>query len=94
VMATAGKLAGTVRKAPIMAGRTSAQAPKAVPKPSVEPQAEPIAGYEGMNVGQVKARLAELDAAQLRALREIELSGKARKTVLGEIARRIDPTSK
>lgn len=103
VMATAGKLAETVLQAPLMPKKVSAQAPKAVPKPaaakSTKPtkpteSAEPIAGYAGMNVGQVKARLAELDAAQLRALRKIELAGKARKTVLSEIARRIDPTSK
>jgi ferritin-like metal-binding protein YciE len=45
----------------------------------------PIAGYDGLNVGQVVARLADLSQAQLRAVAAYERAGRARRTVLERI---------
>ncbi len=85
VMATAGKLAETVRKAPMMPRKTTPQAPKAVPKPAADVPSDPIPGYDGMTVAEIKPRLAELSSSSLRKVRDLELAGKARKTVLGQI---------
>lgn len=94
VMATAGKLAGTVRKTPGIGQKKPSRAPKAeLGSPAVVAPLDPIPNYSALTVAQIKPRLAELDAAELRALRNVEMAGKARKTVLAEIARRIDPTS-
>ena len=94
VMATAGKLAETVRNAPGMPRKPPARAPKAAPKPAAvadAPAAEPIPGYDEMTVAQIKPRLTSLSAAALRKVRDRELSGKARKTVLAQIDQLLGP---
>jgi len=93
VMATAGKLADTVRKAP---GMPRKSAPKAAPKPAAVADAtpaEPIPGYAGMTVAQIKPKLSGLSAGALRRVRDRELAGKARKTVLEQIDRLLGPRS-
>jgi hypothetical protein len=94
VMATAGKLAETVRNAPGMPRKPPAPAPKAAPKPAAvadAPAAEPIPGYDEMTVAQIKPRLTSLSAAALRKVRDRELSGKARKTLLAQIDQLLGP---
>ena len=49
----------------------------------------PITGYEGLNAAQVKARLGDLKPAELRKVRTLEKRGKARKSVLDDIERRL-----
>lgn len=49
----------------------------------------PIAGYDELNAGEVRAGLTELSPEQLVTVRKRELAGKARKTVLAELDRRI-----
>lgn len=91
VMATAGKLAETVRNAPGMPkkpARSTTSAPKVARAP-----AEPIPGYDGLTVAQIRPKLAGLDAASLRKVRDRELAGKARKTVLGQIDQLLGPRS-
>ncbi len=96
VMATAGKLADTVRKAPGMPRRPPVRAPKAAPKPAAvadAPAAEPIPGYAGMTVAQLRPQLPGLSAGALRKVRDRELAGKARKTVLEQIDQLLGPKS-
>jgi hypothetical protein len=96
VMATAGKAAGlvadTVRQAPRLVSKTPSRgtgktAPKAVAKPADAPAAPaaPIPGYAGLTVAEIKPRLAGLSSSNLRKVRDLELAGKARKTVLAQI---------
>ena len=101
VMATAGKIADTVRKAPGLASRTAPKsvpksapkpAPKAEPKPSAVEDVgatDPIPGYGGLTVAQIRPRLAGLSSSALRKVRDRELAGKARKSVLEEIEKRL-----
>lgn len=49
----------------------------------------PIADYEGLNAAEVRKSLADLSPAQLRAVREREAAGAARKTVLEAIDRKL-----
>jgi polyhydroxyalkanoate synthesis regulator phasin len=49
----------------------------------------PITGYETLNATQVKARLKDLNAADLRKVRTQEKRGKSRKGVLDEIEKRL-----
>jgi polyhydroxyalkanoate synthesis regulator phasin len=49
----------------------------------------PITGYETLNATQVKARLKDLSAADLRKVRTQEKRGKARKGVLDDIEKRL-----
>ncbi|HEY8467283.1 MAG TPA: hypothetical protein VIL04_10820 [Solirubrobacterales bacterium] len=51
--------------------------------------ANPIPDYASLNATQVRARLKDLSDADLRKVRAIEEKGKARKTVLAEIDRRL-----
>ena len=95
VMATAGKLADTVRKAPGMPKRP-AQAPRSVPKPAATtkaPSAEPIPGYADMTVAEIRPKLTDLSAGALRKVRDAELAGKARKSVLDRIDQLLGPKS-
>ncbi|WP_183098796.1 hypothetical protein [Nocardioides pelophilus] len=91
VMATAGKLADSVRQVGKTSGRTSrssAVAPKAAAKPaapSAAAPAEPIPGYAGLTVAEIRPRLTGLSPSQLRKVRDLELAGEARKSVLGQI---------
>jgi polyhydroxyalkanoate synthesis regulator phasin len=49
----------------------------------------PITAYDQLTAAQVKSRLDDLTAAELRDLRNREKRGKARKSVLAEIERRL-----
>jgi polyhydroxyalkanoate synthesis regulator phasin len=49
----------------------------------------PITGYESLNANQVKARLRDLTPADLRKVRTQEKRGKARKSVLNDIEKRL-----
>jgi polyhydroxyalkanoate synthesis regulator phasin len=49
----------------------------------------PITGYDQLTAAQIKARLRDLDPAQLRQVRTQENAGKARKGILAEIDRRL-----
>lgn len=101
VMATAGRTAGmiadTVRKAPGLAAKPrtapKAAAKPAAAKPSTTASSEPIPGYAGMTVAEIKPRLTGLSAGALRKLRDLEVAGKARKSVLGQIDQLLGPKS-
>lgn len=49
----------------------------------------PITGYDDLNVSQVRSRLKDLNAAELRKVRTQEKRGKARKSVLDDIEQRL-----
>jgi polyhydroxyalkanoate synthesis regulator phasin len=49
----------------------------------------PITAYDQLTAAQVKSRLGDLSAAELRNVRTQEKRGKARKTVLNEIEKRL-----
>jgi hypothetical protein len=49
----------------------------------------PITAYDQLTANQVKSRLADLSPAQLREVRTREKRGKARKSVLDQIERRL-----
>lgn len=49
----------------------------------------PITAYDQLTVGQVKSRLRDLSAAELRKVRTQEQRGKARKGVLDEVERQL-----
>ena len=86
VMATAGKLAETVRKAPGLGPKKPDRAPKAVAKPpaAVAPL-DPIPDYSSLTVAQIRPRLPRLSPSALRQVRDAEVAGKARKTVISQI---------
>jgi polyhydroxyalkanoate synthesis regulator phasin len=96
LLATAGKLVDTVRKVPGMPNKPS-RAPRAVSKTAPEPAvvadapAEPIPGYDGMTVAEIKPKLSGLSAGALRKVREREVAGKGRKTVLEQIDHLLGP---
>lgn len=50
----------------------------------------PIADYDNLNATEVRKSLADLNPAQLRAVREREAAGAARKTVLGAIDKKLE----
>jgi hypothetical protein len=88
VMATAGKTAGRLADTVRQVGKSSSRAPKAAPKPAsaaAAAPAAPIPGYAGLTVAEIKPRLTGLSASALRKVRDLELAGKARKSVLGQI---------
>jgi uncharacterized protein (DUF1800 family) len=89
VMATAGKIADTVMKAPALAtkkpSRKPAKKPAQAPKAAPAPPADPLPGLSDMTVAEIKPKLSALNASALRRVRERELAGKARKTVIGQI---------
>lgn len=71
-----------------------AKAPKKSTKGASRPAAavvpnEPIPGYSELTVAQIKPRLTGLSATALRRVRDVELAGKARKSVLAELERRL-----
>jgi polyhydroxyalkanoate synthesis regulator phasin len=49
----------------------------------------PISGYDSLSASQVRSRLKDLKPAELRQVRAQETSGKARKSVLGDIDKRL-----
>lgn len=74
-----------------------AKAPKKSTKGASRPAAavvpnEPIPGYSELTVAQIKPRLTGLSATALRRIRDVELAGKARKSVLDELERRLKPS--
>lgn len=92
VMATAGKLADSVRQVSRSSGRPSGGSSGGAPKAAVKPAApsaaaptEPIPGYAGLTVAEIRPRLTGLNPSELRKVRDLELAGKARKSVLGQI---------
>jgi hypothetical protein len=101
VMATAGKIADTVRSTPRLVAamapaRTTTKVPSASAAPSAESQAvadaatdNPIPGLAGMTVAEIRPRLSGLSATELERVRSAERAGKARKTLLAEIDRRL-----
>lgn len=103
VKATAGRIADTVRKAPGLPAKKPRPAPKAAPEPAEAPERsgtdsaaavvpnEPIAGYSDLTVAEIKPRLTGLSAGALRKVRDLELAGKARKSVLTQIDQLLGP---
>lgn len=95
--AVAGTVAQSVKQAPRLVpgrGRAAApKAPKAASRPAsarpAPPEAAALPDLSTLTVPQARSRLAGLDAATLRRLREQEVAGKNRKGVLDEIARRL-----
>ena len=100
----AGKVAETVMAAPKLvtgSGRSSSE-PSAEPsaEPSVAPEraasepssapGEPIPGYTALTVAQIRPSLAGLSPEELRRVRDMEASGKKRKSLLAEIDKLLD----
>ncbi len=50
---------------------------------------DPITAYDSLTAAQVKARLGDLSKADLRKVRTQEKAGKARKTILADIEKRL-----
>jgi polyhydroxyalkanoate synthesis regulator phasin len=50
---------------------------------------DPITAYDSLTAAQVKARLGDLSKADLRKVRTKERAGKARKTILADIEKRL-----
>jgi polyhydroxyalkanoate synthesis regulator phasin len=50
---------------------------------------DPITAYDSLTAAQVKARLGDLSKADLRKVRTKEKAGKARKTILADIEKRL-----
>ena len=53
----------------------------------------PIPDYDSLNATDVRKRLADLSAAQLKAVREREAAGSARKTVLEAIDKKLESSN-
>ena len=49
----------------------------------------PITAYDALTAAQVKSRLADLSKAELRKVRTQEKDGKARKSILADIEKRL-----
>ena len=49
----------------------------------------PITAYDQLTAAQVKSRLTDLSAAELRRVRTLEKQGKARKSILSEIEKKL-----
>lgn len=71
---------GSANDVPHKAARRIAET---VPSPDVS--GLPIPGYDELSASQVVERLAGLESEDLDAVREYELAGRARKTILGRI---------
>jgi hypothetical protein len=69
---------------------TSKSTPKPTPKPAAEvvPN-EPIPSYSTLTALEIKSRLAGLNGSALQRIRDVELAGKARKSVLAELEKRL-----
>lgn len=85
VMATAGKIADTVLKAPALATKKPAPKPVARTQPTPAPAGDPVPGLSDLTVAEIKPRLTSLSPAALRKVRAEEMAGKARKTVIAQI---------
>jgi polyhydroxyalkanoate synthesis regulator phasin len=82
---TAGRAA---RRARDVADRPLAQADRLRRRAPVS-AGFPVTGYDQLTATQIKARLPDLSPAELRKVRDRERRGKARKTILAEIERRL-----
>ena len=73
----------------------AASEPDAAPPESAAPAAAqlPIEEYESLAASHVVARLANLDAAELREVRRFEVAHRARRTVLGRIDQLLGATT-
>lgn len=85
------------KAAPRSAPKATPKAPKATPKTTDMPEAavvpnEPIPHYSSLTVAEIKPRLTGLSAGALRKVRDLELAGKARKSVLAELEQRLKTT--
>ncbi|KAA1424076.1 hypothetical protein [Nocardioides antri] len=74
----------------------SKQAPKTASKAASKPAAkkgtgatDPIPGYSDLTVAEIKPKLTGLSPAALRKVRDRERAGKARKSVLADIEKRL-----
>jgi len=72
----------------------SAPPESAAPEPAAAPEppraaALPVPGYDGLSIASLRARLRNLDPAQLRVLADYERAGQARADVLTMFERRI-----
>lgn len=85
VMATAGRLAETVRQAPGLVGLGAKPARTTAPSAQPKPVADPIPGYGSLTVAEIRPQLAGLSAAELAKVRETEVADKGRKSLLAEI---------
>lgn len=85
VRATADKLAGAARGAPRLVA-----VPSRTSDEGKTPARSPIPRYAELTVAQIRPKLAKLDPVELRRVRAIEASDKARKGVLREIDRLLE----
>ncbi len=86
----AGTVAQSVKQAPrLVPGRREPAAGAARSTTAAVTSLPALPDLSTLTVPQAKARLAGLDDAALRSLREQEVAGKNRKGVLDEIARRL-----
>lgn len=82
------------KTAPKSASKAASKpAPKASAKPATDvvPN-EPIPGYSRLTVAEIKPRLTGLSSGALRKVRDLEMAGKARKSVLAELEQRLKST--
>lgn len=84
---TGSKPAAAPKAAP-KARKATPKARKAAPKSS-SGASFPIAGYDKLNVAEVKKKLTGLSAANLKKVRTKESSGKGRKGILAEIDKKL-----
>jgi hypothetical protein len=70
--------------------------PRAEPRddggPALDPETLAIPGYDSLSASQVVPRLAGLAPEELELVREYELAGRGRRTILSRIAQLQDPT--
>lgn len=86
------------RRATVAAGRAARAARDVADRPLAEADrlrrrtgapGPPISAYEQLTAAQVKARLRDLSKPELRKVRTQEKNGKARKSILAEIEKRL-----
>ncbi len=71
---------------PVIVSETAAPEPVAAPEPMAAP---PLPNYDALTVASLRARLRNLDVAQVRQLAEYERAHAGRAEVLGMYERRI-----
>lgn len=93
------RVAPAQRRATRVAGRAARAARDAADRPLAQADrlrrrspvraGFPITAYDQLTAEQVKARLGDLDAAALRRVRDRERRGKARKSILADVEKRL-----
>ena len=68
----------------------SRPAPAAAPEPAADGARLPIAGYDDLNVADIRPLLTDLSDAELRTVLEHERARDNRKTIVSDIERRLD----